>query len=224
MSAMRCAWGVFLLTLLACLTGLWLLPLDMQIPHHWNIQGEPDRFGSLMTALIYPPVVMLGILLLLSFLKYFEPRRENLQQSEKAKGWIGLAVSLMLALIAGANLAMGMGYEVPMLRLIMVAIFILFIVIGNFLSKTRSNFFIGIRTPWTLSSDDNWRKTHHLGGRLFMLAGVLGLIISFALPHQLLTWLMLGLLLPASLIPIIYSWYLWHKDDGSTTNSRSNSK
>ena len=71
MSAMRCAWGVFLLTLIACLAGLWWLPLDMQIPQHWNVHGEPDRYSSLMTALIYPPAVMLGILLLLSYLKHF---------------------------------------------------------------------------------------------------------------------------------------------------------
>lgn len=217
MTAMRCAWGVFLLTLLACLAGLWWLPTDMQIPHHWNIHGEPDRFGSLKFALIYPPVVMAGILLLLTFLKHFEPRKENLEESKKAKGWIGLAVSLMLALIAGANLGLGMGYEVPMLRLIMVAIFVLFVVVGNFLSKTRSNFFIGIRTPWTLSSDENWRKTHHLGGRLFMLAGILGLLISFALPHHMLVWLMLGLILPAALFPIIYSWYLWHQGNNQGT-------
>ncbi|TKB46310.1 SdpI family protein [Thalassotalea mangrovi] len=214
MTAMRSAWVVFAITLAACLTGLWLLPGDMQIPQHWNIHGEPDRFGSLTVALIYPPAIMLGLLLLLTFLKHFEPRQENLQESEKAKGWIGLAVTLLMALMAAANIGLGMGYEVPVLRLLMIAIFMLFIIIGNFLSKTRSNFFIGIRTPWTLSSDENWRRTHHLGGRLFMLAGVIGLLISFALAEQHLGYLMLGLILPPALIPVIYSWYLWHRKNG----------
>ncbi|WP_371189222.1 SdpI family protein [Thalassotalea maritima] len=216
MNAMRSAWLVLLVTLIACLSGLWLLPNDMLIPQHWNIHGQVDRYTPLWIALTYPPAIMCAILLLLTFLSHLEPRKENLQQSEKAKGWIGLATCLLLALIASANIALGMGYDVPMVRLLMLAVFLLYMVIGNFLSKTRSNFFIGIRTPWTLSSDENWRKTHYLGGRLFMLAGIVGLCLSFVVAQQKLVHLMLWLILPAALIPVIYSWYLWHKKNNQS--------
>ena len=92
---------------------------------------------------------------------------------------------------------------------------ILFMMIGNYLSKTRSNFFIGIRTPWTLSSDAVWQKTHRLAGKLFMLSGLTIVIFCLFMPIANIGTLITFTVLPAALIPCIYSWKLWKEEQSN---------
>lgn len=211
MNIKHISWTVFVLTSIACLIAFTVLPSDLSIPMHWGIDGQPDRYGSLLEAMLFPPAIMLFILLLFHFLPFLEPRKENLQESNKAKDWIAFCVVMLMAIIGVANISYANGVELPMMRMIMTGVMIMLLVLGNFIAKTRSNFFIGIRTPWTLSNEQVWRKTHRLAGRLFMLAGAIGLPLSFFLNNADLTKLVLILVLPAALIPVVYSWVVWRK-------------
>jgi len=94
-------------------------------------------------------------------------------------------------------------------RFIIAASAVLIIVKGNYLPKTRSNWFLGIRTPWTLSSEVTWEKTHRLAGRLLMLAGFICLVGAFTVDGGWLIVLMLSTLMPPVLISVIYSYFVW---------------
>lgn len=106
--------------------------------------------------------------------------------------------------------ALHVAVDVP--HIVLPATAVLFIVIGNYLGKTRSNFFAGIRTPWTLSSDYSWEKTHHLTGRLFVLAGAATLIASFALAAKFAAEIMVAGVLASALVGIIASYIYWRRD------------
>ena len=208
MTALKIAWGLFLIVTAASATTYFLVPADTLVPVHWGIDGQPDRYGSTAEGLLLMPAILFLILLLFSALKWLEPRQENLQKSATARGWIALSVTLLLAILSAGSILTALGQPVPMVKLVVAAVTLSFIIIGNFLPKTRSNFYIGVRTPWTLSSDENWQKTHRLAGRLMMLAGLLGFVASLLLPVDQL-WLIILLLVTAGLVPVIYSWWIW---------------
>lgn len=213
MTALKMAWLIFVIALIAALISIYILPAETQIAVHWNMNGEVDRYGSLIEGLLFQPAIMLFILALIQSLKYFEPRSENLAESKVAKEWIALTVVTLMAIILFGSIATSFGYDVPMMKVIVVSIMCMLIVIGNFLSKTKANFFIGIRTPWTLSNDVIWLKTHRLGGRLFILAGIIGLSLTLFVETTQLSYLIIFLVIPAALIPCFYSWYLWRHDN-----------
>jgi len=211
MTTLKAAWILCALSAIVSLIVLQLIPTGLELPLHWGIDGQVDRYGPAWVALFIPPAIMAIVLGIFSSLKWLEPRKENLQQSTHARSGILLAVILMMLVIQAGNIAIAFAREVSMDRLAIFAVGLVLIITGNFLSKTRSNFFIGIRTPWTLSSDDVWRKTHRLGSKLFMLAGVIILSGSWIITQQALIYLVLSSILPAALIPVFYSWWLWHQ-------------
>lgn len=201
--------AMFLITLGFGLFGVLSLPLDTQIATHFNAQGEADGFSSALVGFLILPVAQLGTLALLMSLRFIDPRVKNIKHSEGAIGAMSGAIGLILAVAQLKIVAHAHGIEVlGGTGWILSAIGASLIIIGNMLPKTRSNFFIGIRTPWTLSSEDNWRKTHRLAGPLVMLSGI-GLIV---LPH-----IGLGLnigelvvftVIPMALIPALYSFIM----------------
>jgi uncharacterized membrane protein len=95
----------------------------------------------------------------------------------------------------------------------------LFILLGNYLGKTRSNWFAGIRTPWTLSSDYAWEKTHRWAGRLFVLTGVMTLAAWFVADIEIAAWVMIAAIVVASLVSVLLSYFYWRNDpDRTQTN------
>ena len=90
------------------------------------------------------------------------------------------------------------------------AIGILFLFIGNELPKVKSNFFMGIRTPWALCSEENWRRTHRLGGKCFFTAGIILILAAFLPSQKLVFGIMFVLIMVASLVPTLMS-YLWYR-------------
>lgn len=214
MTIIRSSWLLFVIVFLASLYAMSIAPDGMKLPIHWNLSGEVDNEVSAKTALWIMPAIILGILLFMSVLAYVEPRKDNLQKSNKARSWIVLAITMFMSAAALGNVAKVMGYDIMSFRLLMSGIMLLFIILGNFLPKLRSNFYIGIRTPWTLSSEENWKLTHRLGGRLFMICGVVGFVITlFAPSDQMMSYLALAVLLPCVIIPIAYSWYLFRQEN-----------
>ena len=212
MTALKTGWVIFAITAAISAYYIGTAPAGIEIPIHWGIDGSPDRMGSVTEGMLMPPAVMLLILAVMSALKWFEPRKENLLRSNTARGWIALSVILLMMVIEVGNIAILNGYEAPMVRLVFFGVGLMLMVMGNFFSKVRSNFFIGIRTPWTLSSDQVWQKTHRLGGKLFMLAGALLVPAAWGLAESALIYAMAALIVPAVLIPAFYSWWLWKKE------------
>lgn len=223
MTALKFGWILCVLSAIVSAIVLSQSPEGIEIPLHWGIDGTPDRYGPAWEGLFMPPGVMALVLTIFSVLKWIEPRQENLEKSSTARGGIALAVVLMMLILQAGTIAFVFGNEVPMVRLALFAVGLTLMVVGNFLGKTRSNFFIGIRTPWTLSSDEVWRKTHRLGGKVFMLAGALVGVGAWVLSESNLTHLIIVVIVPAIFIPATYSWWLWRQEQAVADDSESKS-
>ena len=205
----KSAWAIAALTFIAGIAGVALLGTDTQVPIHWTLDGEVDRTTSPLGALMLVPGIQLFILLIFSLLKYFEPRKENLQKSAKAIAATATAITSFMAMIETGLLLEAFGYHVFAGNYILVGLGVFLAILGNYMSKLRSGFFVGIRTPWTLSSETVWQKTHRLGGRLFVAAGILIALSALLLPPVISLKLMIGIVLITALLPVLYSWYAW---------------
>ena len=106
-----------------------------------------------------------------------------------------------------------LGWNVSVERLTSVLLGGVFIIVGNYLPKCRQNYTVGIKLPWTLYDEENWNRTHRLGGKVWMLGGVLVLALGVVGLGN--AWLILAVILPVSIVPVIYSfmYYMKHKED-----------
>jgi uncharacterized membrane protein len=203
-----------LLITLAITVWAWeKIPAGSQIPTHWNIRGEVDAYGSKETALLAAPGILVLLTILLTFLPRIESRWNNLQQSFKAYGIVwGLLITLFVILHVITVWA-ALGYTLNINVIMAYVMGVLFMVIGNYLGKIRSNFMFGIRTPWTLSSELAWNKTHRLGGRLFFLTGLLVFVSGFVGNGALTMWILLAGILVSLVLLFGYSYAVWKWDN-----------
>ncbi|NQZ86843.1 MAG: SdpI family protein [Colwellia sp.] len=220
MKLLKLCWGIAIISLFTSLYMINYLPDALQLPIHWNIDGEVDRYADASLAFLFPPAVMIFILSIISVLSKLDPRKKNIQLSHKSIAAFSLSITLLMVTIEASYIAMANGIKVPMMMVVGLTVGILLMITGNYLGKTRSNFFIGIRTPWTLSSDAVWQKTHRLAGKLFMIAGLVIVICCLLIPLSNLGILIILTVLPSVLIPCIYSWWLWkeQQNDDQSNN------
>lgn len=200
--------------------ALWAslkLPAE-NIPVHWGIDGTPDRYGGRTEALFglwSVPVATAFSAFVFALLPALEPMRDNLIKSRRAYRaiWVSTMV-LMLGVHAGLVWLMvssldGVQNSNEFVRFVIAGSGLLFLLIGNYLPKTRQNWFLGIRTPWTLSSEFAWEKTHRLAGRLFMSAGFITIIGAFVVNGIWLVVMLTSLSVGSALISIVYSYFVW---------------
>ncbi len=204
---------VFLFTLALTIWAWGKIPATAQIPFHWNIQGEVDNYANKTVGLLMGPAMVIFSTLLLVFIPRVEPRKENLAQSQKAYQTV---IGGLLLFFAGLHLitilsTLGYGSDVGTMMAFLLGA--LFMAIGNYLGKIRSNFMFGIRTPWTLSSEISWNKTHRLGGWLFFIVGLLVFLSGFLHDGGLTFSLLLGGLFIAVIFLFGYSYWIWKADD-----------
>lgn len=189
------------------------LPAEAELPIHWGIDGRPDAFASKPIALLGGPGLALLLTVLFAVLPAIEPRRLHLERSARAyqSAWIGVLAILLLG--HAAAIAAGLGIAVDVARVIAVGVGALFVTLGNWLPKTSSNFVLGVRTPWTLSSERSWSVTHRLAGRGFVLLGlgVLGLG-AFDAPAALIFGVMLVGMSALATVLVAVSYRVWRSD------------
>jgi uncharacterized membrane protein len=161
--------------------AVWAWPqLPERLPIHWNIYGDVDGWGNRFMGLLFLPLMVLGIYFLLLLLPLVDPGKVNYQNFGKAYAAIRIAFVVFMTAIYAVMLLNAFGHTVNMSTVVLLMTGLLFIVLGNFLSKIRPNWFVGVRTPWTLSSKLSWDKTHRLAGWLFMLMGALFGVVAIA--------------------------------------------
>jgi uncharacterized membrane protein len=189
------------------------LPADAQLPVHWGLDGRPDRFSGKWIALLLPAIMTGGVSLLFWFLPSLEPRKQGLERSQGLylAGWIGLL--LVGGAVQLAVVSVALGWDVPVNRLICLAVGAMLVLIGNQLGKSRSMYMMGVRTPWTLASEDVWIRTHRLAGKLMVAAGLLAILLALLpVPPALMMQGMLVAVFGAAGIPVVYSWLLWRRE------------
>ena len=190
--------------------GAWLYPsLPEQIPTHWGPSGEIDAWSAKSFMSVFSqPLMATGLYVLFWLMPFLDPKRGNLIASKQVYRLILELVTGLFTVLYIATLAAAFNTALPVDRIVTVAIGVMFIVLGNYMGRVKRNWTMGVRYSWTLSDDTVWLKTNRLGGRLFMLAGVLG-IIGAAFPPP---WNFLMLIGPALLLlPVtyVYSWRLY---------------
>lgn len=176
------------------------------LPTHWGIDGAPDRFSSKIYALCVLPLSAVGVSALLYFLLNRSPKGFEMENSKRSVGKVNLAIAVLFG-----TLHIGMiltvlkpeNYNFELFFSVGVGLFL--IILGNFISKVEKNFFVGVRTPWTLTSEKNWNATHRFAAKTMFSGGFLVLILAIFYTSLPLATL---ILLFSTLVPIAYSyWY-----------------
>lgn len=150
-----------------------LLPARVAI--HWNLAGEPDGYSGRLFAAAFAPAISAGLLMLLLFLPKFEPKRNSIRKNLGYYSLLAAGLSLFFLGIHLLVLLNGLGADLPVGGLVIFLIGALFILLGRILPGIEPNYFIGLRTPWTLESPAVWRATHRAGGTVFTLLGILAM-------------------------------------------------
>ena len=189
--------------------------LPARVPTHWNAAGQIDGYSSRAFGAFLMPAVMLGMLALFAALPSLSPKGFEVEGGSRAYAAIVLALLLFLlvvhvqVLLAAMNIARSMSSLIPILT------GALFVVLGNYLPKFRRNFFVGIRTPWTLANEDVWFRTHRFGGVLFVISGILLIVVSPFLRVEASFEFLLALALITAFASIIYSFVIYKKEVSS---------
>lgn len=181
-----------------------------RIVSHWNAAGQADGYMSKFWGLFLIPLIMTGLVALFAILPLIDPYKKNYEKFRNYyDGFILLFILFMLA-IQVQIILWSTGYQVSPNLTFPFLMGILFIYIGFLLGHAEQNWFVGIRTPWTLSSETVWKKTHELGGKLFKLAG----IISFAgvLAGKYAMWFILVPVLAVGVYTVVYSYFEFQKE------------
>ncbi len=209
---MRSRWFGLVIAVVAAGISVWAYPqLPPTVATHWNVRGVADGFSSRLMAVSIMPVVIIAMTGVFNVLPRLDPRRANYSKFIGTYWLIANAVILFILIGHGMIVATGLGYPVKIGRTMPIGVGLLFIVLGNYLTRVEPNWFVGIRTPWTLSSDTVWRKTHRTGGWLMVLGGIVIAACAFFPPGAFLPLFIAAVLIMA-VIPVAQSYVLWKRE------------
>ena len=182
--------------------------LPERIPTNWGFDGV-THYSSRSTIWIIAGMSPL-FALFFDIMPYLDPRQKNYQKFIGFYDSFCVGMQLFLAVVTGIILRESFfPGQLHTVKIIFFMLALMFILIGNYLPKVQSNFYMGIKTPWTLSSDEVWRKTHRLGGRLYAGCGFLILLSALLLPDSVTGVVLFVLVLGSSLIVTLASWLWW---------------
>jgi uncharacterized membrane protein len=184
--------------------------LPERIPTHWNFRGELNDWSSRAFGAFFAPVLALLLWLGLPVLRRLDPRRQNYERFDATFITLVNCIVLFMGAMHVMMLGSALGWPIDMGRAAFTLIGVAFIVLGNFLPRVRSNWWMGVRTPWTLENERVWRETHRLAGWTFVGAGVIA-IVAVALPAPLRGPVALGALMIGGLLPAAWSYVLWRR-------------
>ncbi len=197
-----------LLCLLPIVPGLLLYSrMPESVPVHFDFNGTPNGYASRAIAVFALPVIMAVLNVFALLMVSADPKRANIGKGMRLVFlWMIPAVSL---LCAAQILPSAIGQQLNLVRFIFIFVGLLFLIIGNYLPKTKQNYTAGLRLPWTLNSEENWNRTHRLAGRLYMLCGIAFIIMGLLGVMNYIVFF--GVIIAASVVPGIYSYLLYKK-------------
>lgn len=187
------------------------LPAGATLPVHWNAAGEADGFAGAGSALFMPVALAAGLSALLAAIPRLEPMQEKLEGSAPLlrASWAGMLFVLALVELMVAGPAFGL--QIPASALL-VGVGLLLVLVGNALPQSRPGFFVGIRTPWTITDPDNWIATHRYASWFFIGAGALIVAVGvLPIDAEARSGLVIAALLVATVTPVLYSYLRWRR-------------
>lgn len=202
----------FLFIIAAVIVAAYLYPaLPEQIPTHWNFEGEVDDYTPKPWGVIILPLAAILVFVIMRLIPIISPRGFRTDKFMDVINIFTVTLTGFMSCVAVLVLLEANGANLRINELIYAGVGLLLIVLGNYMGKVRKNFFIGIRTPWTLASDEVWSRTHRLGGRIFIVVGLFLVLNSFLQFEQF--WV-IAAIVTLALIPVIYSYLIYRRIEG----------
>jgi len=191
----------------ACVLSALVFPsLPARVPIHWNIQGQVDGYGSPLFATLFVPAIMTALLVLFAALPWLSPKQFETDTFRDTYGFIAFVIMAFVGYVHGLTLWSALGHRIDVLRALLAGMLLMFALMGNVMGKVRRNFWVGVRTPWTLANDRVWNDTHRLAGRLFVGAALIcGPLLFLPVPVEALLIIVVLAILHAAIIPAAYS-------------------
>lgn len=205
------------LPLLLLLAGMFLLAAitwstaPEQIPVHWGLKGNVDRYAGRVEGLLMQPLLAAFVYALMLVLPKIDPGRANYARFAGAYYAIRASVLAVMALIYGVIHLVIRGYPVDIPRTIGLIVGGIFFVLGNLLGKIRPNWFVGVRTPWTLSSKLSWTHTHRVAGWVFIIGGI-AVMAAGVFQTAFAAWAAVAVMGGGIAGTVIYSYLVWRRD------------
>ena len=202
------------------LIGIVLLPflylayiwseLPEKVPVHWNAKGEIDRYGDKLELILIPLLLPVLVYVIFLVVPKIDPKK-NLNKMGNKLHTLKLLMTTLMSILALFILYSAKNQSIENSNYVFIIIGILYIILGNFFKTIKANYFIGIRTPWTLESESVWKETHKLGGKLFFIGGILVVLSALFLNNETNFFVFLSLTTILALVPIIYSYILFKR-------------
>lgn len=203
-------WIIVALMILTLAVSLYFYPqLPDRMPSHWNIKGEIDGYSNKLFGVLGLNLMNIAFYFMFVLLPFLDPKKDNYTKFRSAYNIIRYTFHLFFIVMQFVIIASSIGYKVNVGMIVGLGISIMFILFGNVMGKIKHNYFVGIRTPWTLADETVWIKTHRLAAPLWVAGGIAVGILSFFNG----TIAFIGLIMIIciiSIIPIVYS-YLYYK-------------
>ncbi|MFH1401732.1 MAG: SdpI family protein [Parcubacteria group bacterium] len=197
--------------LLSFAVGIYFYPkMPDSMASHWNFRGEVDDYIPKFWGLFLMPLVSLGMFFLFILIPKIDPLKNNIEKFRKYFDWFIVLMISFLFYIYLLTLFWNAGFRFNLSQLMMPALAILFYYCGVLIENAKRNWFIGIRTPWTLSSDGVWDKTHKLGGKLFKFAGVAAILGIFFPDHA--SFFVIIPVFSVTIFTLFYSYFEYKKE------------
>ncbi len=184
--------------------------LPQKVPMHWNLQGEIDRYGSKSELWLIPLMLPLLTYLLFVLIPYIDPKGKIEKMGQKYHS-LKFILTLSMSVLAIFIIYSAKSKSLTSPNYVIALIGVLYLVIGNYFKTVKPNYFIGIRTPWTLENEDIWKSTHQLAGKMWFIAGLCIVILSFILTQKINFILFILITSVITIIPILYSFLEFKK-------------
>ena len=193
------------LAILVIFNLLFYNKMPAELPTHWDFRGQADDYSSKFEAMVLIQGSLVVMNLFLCFMLDNDPK--NKRQNNFLMTLSKLSMPIIMTIIYIITILAGLGKEVNTSVIISILMGILFIAIGNYMPKVKRNYTMGIKLPWTLNSDENWRRTHRFGGICFIFMGLIFFVSPFV-KSEIIFYLPLIIV---AVLPAIYSYYLYTK-------------
>jgi len=192
--------------------GVYSYPqMPEKVASHWNAQGQVNGYMSTFWGVFLMPIISIGMFLFFILIPRIDPLKSNIQQFRKYFDGFVVLIMVFLFYLYVLTIFWNSGYTFNMTAFLSPAMAVLFYYSGILIENAKRNWFIGIRTPWTMSSDKVWEKTHKIGGRLFKIAGVITLLAIFFESYAIFIIVVPVILI--SIYTVLYSYFEFQKDN-----------
>ncbi|MFL5764809.1 MAG: SdpI family protein [Bacteroidia bacterium] len=211
MKTLKKDWLIWLMLLIpfALITFTWNRLPD-QIATHFDMEGKPNDYSGKFFGTFFLPLLNIAMYFLLLLLPKIDPRKKNYQLFDDKYRIIRLVLHSFMTFTFFVSILYALGYPVNIALLIVYGTLTLFLILGNYMGNVRPNFFVGVRTPWTLSNEQVWMKTHRFTGKLWVVSTILAMVIIPFIPSA---DIVFGIYLAVIIIaPIAYSYIEYKKE------------